>query len=129
MNNFTSADITTAFTRELTDERVATAAAYWLDCSPHERWEPDGIILARYARKAMSELQQTREELERFKKYIDTTNYNSEKLAMELTRKEIELEQVEAERDAYREVLEGYAITKLEGARNVLNQYKGEPNE
>ena len=45
-----------AYTRELTDERVIVAAAYWLDCSPHERTEADGVILARYARKAMEEI-------------------------------------------------------------------------
>jgi len=45
-----------ALTRELTDERVAIAAAYWLDCSPHERTEADGIILARYARMAMGKI-------------------------------------------------------------------------
>lgn len=47
-----------AYTRELTDERVATAAAYWLDASRHERIEADGVILARYARKAMQEIEQ-----------------------------------------------------------------------
>ena len=47
-----------AFTRELTNERVAVAAAYWLDASPHERAEADGVILARYARKAMQEIEQ-----------------------------------------------------------------------
>lgn len=56
-------DIKIAMTRELTDERVATAAAYWLDASPHERWEPDGIILARYARYAMTEIERLRAEL------------------------------------------------------------------
>lgn len=45
-----------AHTRELTDERVRVAAAYWLDASPHERSEADGIILARYARHAMDQL-------------------------------------------------------------------------
>ncbi len=46
-----------AWTRELTDERVAVAVAYWLDCSPHERTEADGIILARYARMAMEKIE------------------------------------------------------------------------
>jgi hypothetical protein len=54
--NYTESDIHTALTRELTDERVATAAAYWLDGSPHERWVPDGLILARYARYALGEI-------------------------------------------------------------------------
>lgn len=55
--SYTEQDIHTALTRELTDERVATAAAYWMDASPHERWVPDGIILARYARHAMAEIE------------------------------------------------------------------------
>ena len=42
-----------AYTRELTDERVRVAAAYWLDASPHEQTTADGVILARYARHAM----------------------------------------------------------------------------
>jgi hypothetical protein len=63
--NYTEADIQTALTRELTDERVSTAAAYWLDASPHERWEPDGIILARYARHMLGEAARLREVLER----------------------------------------------------------------
>lgn len=35
--------------------RAAIAAAYWLDCSPHERTEQDGVILARYARMKLAE--------------------------------------------------------------------------
>lgn len=55
----------TAFVRELTDERVAIAAADWLDCSPHERTEADGVILARYARKAMKELTEAQQTIDR----------------------------------------------------------------
>lgn len=61
----------TAYVRELTDERVAVAAAYWLDCSPHERTEADGIILARYARKAMVELIEAQQTIARQQAKID----------------------------------------------------------
>ncbi len=33
-------------------DRAMTAAAYWLDASPHERCEGDGLVLAQYARNA-----------------------------------------------------------------------------
>jgi hypothetical protein len=36
-------------------QRAIIAAAYWLDCSAHERTEEDGIILARYARMKLAE--------------------------------------------------------------------------
>lgn len=61
-----------AWTRELTNERVRVAAAYWLDCSPHERTEADGIILARYARMAMEKLELAAKALEY---YADEKNH------------------------------------------------------
>ncbi|MNW28147.1 hypothetical protein D3C74_49620 [compost metagenome] len=44
--------------REIAHERVRLAAAYWLEPYPRERTEADGVILARYARKAMKELEE-----------------------------------------------------------------------
>lgn len=34
-------------------ERAAVASAYWLDCSPHEHTEEDGLVMAIYIRKVM----------------------------------------------------------------------------
>lgn len=31
-------------------QRAIIAAAYWLDCSPHERTEADGLAMARFVR-------------------------------------------------------------------------------
>lgn len=65
-----------AWTRELTDERVRVAAAYWLDASPHERIEADGIILARYARMAMEKLELAVKALEEAKERFDDFRRN-----------------------------------------------------
>lgn len=37
-------------------QRAIGSAAYWLDCSPHERTEEDGIWLAKYARVAIERI-------------------------------------------------------------------------
>ena len=58
---------------EALDERAAVACAYWLDCSPHERTEDDGLLAAHYARLASSQLAvqaHALREAERFMSYF-----------------------------------------------------------
>ena len=90
------------------------------------------------------QLQQSREENERLRglyererDIAEQAQRDNERLLGELEQKQAEcerrygywhealceLEQVKAERDDYREVLEGYAIMKLDGARNILSRY------
>lgn len=55
------------------EERAAVAWSYWLDCSPHERTEDDGMIVAHYARLANTKLAQQAHalrEAERFLAYF-----------------------------------------------------------
>jgi protoporphyrinogen oxidase len=63
-----------AYTRELTDERVRIAAAYWLDCSPHEQTTADGVILARYARYAMELLAEKELTITSLQKQLSQSN-------------------------------------------------------
>lgn len=53
--------------------RAATGWTYWLDCSPHERTEEDGLIVAHYARLACDKLAKQEaalREAERFMAYF-----------------------------------------------------------
>jgi len=49
--------------KEITKERAMIAAAYWLDMSPHEQTQEDGIILAQYCRQLMDELVEIQEHI------------------------------------------------------------------
>ena len=55
------------------EERAAVGWSYWLDCSPHERTEDDGLIVAHYARLANRKLVEQAHalrEAERFMSYF-----------------------------------------------------------
>lgn len=54
-------------------ERASVGWSYWLDCSPHERTEADGLIVAHYARLAherVHNLETALHEAERFMAYF-----------------------------------------------------------
>lgn len=95
-------------------------------------WKNTGWI--KDAEFLLSQLQMTREENKRLTSVEHTLCVSlgeADKVIVKLQgevfrlkRETSELVQVKVERDAYRDVLEGYAIMKLDGARTILSQYK-----
>lgn len=72
-------------------ERAIVAASYWLDASPHERTEGDGLVLAQAVRDLLDELAEAntllKQEQEECGKHLDEKC----KLRFELNRAEAEL--------------------------------------
>lgn len=51
--------------------RAATGWSYWLDASPHERTEEDGMIVAHYARLAFEKLAKQEAALREAERFMD----------------------------------------------------------
>ncbi|MEK4360866.1 hypothetical protein NYE48_28055 [Paenibacillus sp. FSL M7-1455] len=85
-------------------ERAAVASAYWLDCSPHEHTEEDGLVMAIYIRKVMpvmerllTMLSEKQEEIRLLQNEVERLNGLIEEV-VNLAQKSVPISQIESDK-------------------------------